>query len=135
MQSCNSNSFSFCVTACWRKLLYPSCFSSLHFLLGIDRHSSRFSASLDCEWPTSFPRICCLDAGRRRNLRQVLEDIWPEVIFFTLVATGKPSLFDPEQVHMTSGPVVSIVSKKTNVDLEVSNQLVLTVLGLVKLVL
>ena len=65
----------------------------------------------------------------------VLDDIWPEVIFFTLVATGKPSLFDPEQVHMTSGPVVSIVSKKTNVDLEVSNQLVLTVLGLVKLVL
>ncbi|KAF9477338.1 UPF0187-domain-containing protein [Pholiota conissans] len=43
----------------------------------------------------------------------VLDDIWPEVIFFTLVAT-----------------VVSIVSLKTSVDLGVSNQL-LTVLGLV----
>ncbi|KJA18765.1 hypothetical protein HYPSUDRAFT_44932 [Hypholoma sublateritium FD-334 SS-4] len=43
----------------------------------------------------------------------VLDDIWPEVTFFTLVAT-----------------VVSVVSLKTSVDLGVSNQL-LTVLGLV----
>ncbi|KAF8189348.1 Bestrophin, RFP-TM, chloride channel-domain-containing protein [Pholiota molesta] len=43
----------------------------------------------------------------------VLDDIWPEVTFFTLIAT-----------------VVSLVSLKTSVDLGVSNQL-LTVLGLV----
>jgi predicted membrane chloride channel (bestrophin family) len=43
----------------------------------------------------------------------VIDDIWPEVIFFTLVAT-----------------VVSLVSLKTSVDLGVSNQLI-GVLGLV----
>ncbi|KAF8970106.1 Bestrophin, RFP-TM, chloride channel-domain-containing protein [Flammula alnicola] len=43
----------------------------------------------------------------------VLDDIWPEVIFFTLEAT-----------------LISLVSEKTSVDLGVSNQL-LTVLGLV----
>lgn len=61
----------------------------------------------------------------------VVDDIWPEVGFFTLIATSE---FPRIKIHVMLISimylVVVLVSKKTEADLGVSNQL-LTVLGLV----
>ena len=62
----------------------------------------------------------------------VINDIWPEVIFFTLVAT---SMYSSDCYISTTNvaeslAVVALVSEKTSHSLGISNQM-LTVLGIV----
>ena len=61
----------------------------------------------------------------------VINDIWPEVFFFTLVATSTSHLLPCMAVWLKkSATVVTCVSKFTTKDLGVNNSL-LTVLGTV----
>jgi hypothetical protein len=63
----------------------------------------------------------------------VVNDIWPEVLFFTLVATRVFAVITSVGTqYLTTTLVVTLVSNKTSADLGVSGQL-LTVLGTVSL--
>lgn len=60
----------------------------------------------------------------------VINDVWPEVFFFSLIATSEiQRLFECNRVLMQLLPVVSLVTDKAH-SLAISNQL-LTVLGTV----
>ena len=71
----------------------------------------------------------------RKFSATIIGDVWPEVLLFTIIATGNPVPHLNTYIVMCPGnwlllTVVVVVSEHTNVNLGVSNQL-LTVLGFV----